>query len=363
MDAYYDANKLRDALFGSILVARSKCDDKKVAIKSLKRSCVDSKTAFDGSGSLQEDALLEIEVMTALKQAGRHPNVMYLHKTFESNDGKLLNMVMDYMPNGELFDKVVEHERLEERTARKYFADCVGGLHHIHKNGFVHRDLSLENCLVNSHDQIVITDFGLAAKYTGKETGRVGKGFYIAPEVFEIEGKGDRRTYDGAKADVWSLGVMLFMMITGVPPTEAPCNEDKRFRLIKAGRIENMLRGWQMDHLFSKSALELVSKMLCTDPTKRISLKEILEHRFVKELPQNTATVTESNGDAVSVDQGDSAWGIEPSTEAPACQNSVSPTKETKNSQDAIDTATCSLLQLSISTIEARCQVVQSNTA
>jgi len=302
MDHYYDIQKLRDALYGEILVACRKMDGKRVAIKSLLRTCVDSKSQLNGT-QLPEDVQFEIKVMTALSKNKGHPNVMGLQNTFDSDNGTRLNLVLDYQPNGELFDVVVDRGRLPELDARRYFADCISGLRHIHRNGYCHRDLSLENCLVGENGEVVITDFGLAAKYTGAEKGRVGKGFYIAPEVHAVC---ENSTYDGGKADVWSLGVILFMMITGVPPTETPSTDDKRFRLIKAGRLAQMLRGWHMETLFSDSALDLVTRMLCVDPCQRISMSEICEHGFVKGLLVDKAPelpLLDRIGDSATNDQ------------------------------------------------------------
>lgn len=334
MNQYCDFRKLRDALYGEILLARCKSDDSKVAIKSLRRSCVDSKVPLNGACKLSEDAHFEIEAMNVLSANGGHRNVMKLQKTFDSSDGKKLNLVLDYAPGGELFDKIIDEGRLDGNTAKRYFADCVGGLQHIHRAGYVHRDLSLENCLLGKDDQIIITDFGLAAKHTGREKDRVGKGFYIAPEVFAI-GDSDCSTYDGAKADVWSLGVILFMMLTGVPPSENPSTEDKRFRLIKAGRMEQMLRGWNMDTLFSDDAMDLVQRMLCVDPNERISLAEIAEHGFVKELLDNVAP-TEPEPEP------------QPQHEEPAVEGYSSPIKASAiDLQQCKNTSFCSILSLS----------------
>merc|ERR1711988_592 len=186
---------------------------------------------------------------------------------------------------------VIDHGRLKEDTARRYFADCVGGLQHVHKNGWSHGDLSLENLLLDDQDKVVITDFGLCCKWTGRDTDRVGKGFYLSPEVFAInDDDEDTQTYDAYKADVWSLGVILFMLITGVPPAESPCESDRRFCLVKSGQIKTMVKSWRMEHLFSEDAMDLVTRMLKVDPNERISLEEIIEHPWIEDLIElNTA--------------------------------------------------------------------------
>jgi len=341
MHQFCEFKKLRDALYGEILLATEVDGRSKVAIKSLHRTCVDSKVPLNCDFQLSEDVYFEIDAMKALNANGGHHNVVKLQQTFDSNDGKKLNLVLEYQPGGELFDKIMDQGRLDGQTAKRYFADCVGGLLHIHKNGYVHRDLSLENCLIGEDDQIVITDFGLAAKHTGSETERVGKGFYIAPEVYAIE-DGNGSTYDGTKSDVWSLGVILFMMLTGVPPSETPSHDDRRFCLIKAGRIEKMLRGWRMGHLFSEDALDLVQRMLCVDADKRISLLEIAEHAYVKELLEETE---EKQPEQTHIERTEPE--AEPENEEPNLQDcsATSPIKpSTIDIQQCKNAAICSIL-------------------
>lgn len=309
MNQYSNFRKLSDALFGEILQAH--CDDTKtqVAIKKLLISAVDSKKPLSGGTSLMEDVRFEVKVMEELNANGGHGNVMRLRKSFTSHNNKYLNLVLDYQSGGEVFNRVIDEGRFEESVAKRYFADCLGGLQHIHKCGYCHRDLSLENLLIGEHGQIVISDFGLAAKYCGEEVDRVGKGFYIAPEVFALDNS-THKSYDGQKADVWSLGVILFMMITGAPPTESPCSTDKRFRMIKNGKIATMVKGWRMGHLFSDDALDLITRMLTVNPEERITVAQIARHPWIEQAMASKAAAAAAAG-------SDSEPEEEPNEEVP----------------------------------------------
>jgi serine/threonine protein kinase len=283
---YTNRKIINDALYGQILSATSKSSGERVVLKQLLRECVERKLIVSdlepGSRKRKcvEDARLEISVLRRLNKNGGHPNVVRLHDDFETR--KHLVMVMDYLTGGDLFDRVMNNGKLAEDKAQKYFSDAVGGLSFVHSHDVAHRDLSLENLLLNSQDRIVLTDFGLCCECADnqKQTQRVGKGFYIAPEIFNREGP-----YDPKKADVWSLGIVLFIIMTGKPPMERPSKQDKRFVLFQEGKMADILSDWGLLHTFSSECLELLSQMLRVDPAQRIGLDQVLAHAWVQSAP------------------------------------------------------------------------------
>jgi serine/threonine protein kinase len=283
---YIKRKVVKDALYGQILSATVKGTGENVVLKQLLRECVERKVVVSdlksGSSSKKciEDARVELSVLRRLNKNGGHPNVIRLHNDFETR--KHLVMVMDYLSGGDLFDRVMSKGKLAESIAQNYFMDVLRGLDFIHSHDIAHRDLSLENLLLDAEDRLVIIDFGLCCECSDgqKQTQRVGKGFYIAPEIFNKAGP-----YDPKKADVWSLGIILFIMITGKPPMERPAKQDKRFNYLVEGKMADLLRARGQDHLFSNDCLGLLSQMLCVDPSSRVSLGQVLAHPWIQSAP------------------------------------------------------------------------------
>lgn len=148
----------------------------------------------------------------AIMKLVQHPNVMSLFDVFESQDE--LYLVLELVDGGELFDYLVKQGRLKEMEALKFFQQIIAGLDYCHKHLICHRDLKPENLLLDSNKTIKIADFGMASlQVTGKmlETS-CGSPHYASPEI--IRGV----KYDGAKADIWSTGIILYALLTGNLP-------------------------------------------------------------------------------------------------------------------------------------------------
>lgn len=168
------------------------------------------------------------------------------------------------------------------------------GLAHLQKVGVCHRDMSLENILVDDYKTSVIIDLGMCLKvpYSNYETGGVcdvsygtlrrlltplipcGKPNYISPEVLKSE-----EAFDGFAIDLWASAVILFIMLVGLPPWEFAREEDPRYRMVVRGGLERMLKSWSRP--ISPLALDLLQKMLRENPSERLSLNEILNHPWV----------------------------------------------------------------------------------
>jgi len=168
------------------------------------------------------------------------------------------------------------------------------GLSHLQKVGLCHRDMSLENILVDEYKTSVLIDLGMCLRvpYDDPETGNVtdvsagtlrrlimplipcGKPNYISPEVLKSE-----EPFDGFAIDIWASGVILFIMLVGLPPWEFAREEDPRYRMVVRGGLERMLRSWQRP--ISPMAADLLQKMLREDPRERLSLCEVKDHPWV----------------------------------------------------------------------------------
>lgn len=182
---------------------------------------------------------------------------------------------MEYVNGGELFSFIEEREYLDEDEAVYLFRQMVAALLHCHRLGIHHRDLKPENILLEQHtNQVKLVDFGMAAlQPKGKLlTTPCGSVHYAAPEVFE-------RSYDGSKVDVWSLGIILHVMLTGCVPfsyDQKTMNNDVRlwYDVIKAGEFP-------LDESLSPEAQDLLLRMLTPSFKDRISIDEVWHHPFV----------------------------------------------------------------------------------
>ncbi|KAJ0390787.1 hypothetical protein P43SY_011086 [Pythium insidiosum] len=186
-------------------------------------------------------------------------------------------MIFDFCARGELYEIVsgADDGKLEVSTTRDYLTQIASGVHFMHSNGFAHRDLSLENVLVTDDNTCKVCDFGLAAVADQPSNETVGKMFYMAPEV--LSGS----AYDPKKADVWSLGVMLFIMLFGAPPVESAALTDARFKIISSKGIRHLIGRWGLTESVPAEAIDLIEGMIQVDPRRRMSIDLVLAHAFL----------------------------------------------------------------------------------
>eukprot|EP01027_Heterolobosea_sp_BB2_P009656 GEZU01014225.1.p1 GENE.GEZU01014225.1~~GEZU01014225.1.p1 ORF type:complete len:246 (-),score=52.10 GEZU01014225.1:74-811(-) len=166
--------------------------------------------------NMEQQLKREIAIMKILK----HQYVVDLKEVLQTS--KHIYIVLELITGGELFDRIVSAKRFSEDQARRYFQQLITGIEYCHKQGIAHRDLKPENLLLDANDNLKISDFGLSALSEGRD-GRqkllmttCGTPNYVAPEVLLEKG------YDGFQADVWSAGVILFVMLAGYLPFDDP---------------------------------------------------------------------------------------------------------------------------------------------
>lgn len=271
----YELGKtLGEGTFGKVKYAIHTVTGKEVAIKILDKDKI-----------RRENLGLQIKrEVSIMKQIGsyesgeKNPYVVQLYEVLASKNK--IYLILELITGGELFEKIVKETRFTELKARYYLRQLVTGVELCHQLGICHRDLKPENLLLDSKDNLKISDFGLSALYNGDCEGPVmtemmscrasllhtacGTPNYVAPEVLKKGG------YDGRAADIWSIGVILYVLVTGTLPFDAPTLP------LLFGKIQSA--DYPMPSFLSTSLGSLIRKILVSDPESRASIAEIKTH-------------------------------------------------------------------------------------
>lgn len=263
-------------------------------------------------GVCTEDPLLEIRALSFLASRVRSPHLVGLHEVLQSATD--LIVVLEFVPGGELFDRL-DGERLPILQAHKWFRETMLSVAHCHAHHVTHRDVSIENVLIDGADTARVIDMGYCAPmrkapaevvaaheaavaeadangdvpprppydpsgYLPLPPPGVGKVRFMAPEVFLADARGEG--YFGVAADIWSCGVTLFQLVCGVPPYETPDpGTDRRVRRILQGRLDDLLTAWRLADVVPEPVKELLRAMLSADPLERPTAMEVLQHGWV----------------------------------------------------------------------------------
>ncbi|CAN6442379.1 unnamed protein product [Victoria cruziana] len=231
-----------EGTFAKVKFAKNTETGEGVAMKVLAKSSI-----------LKHKMVDQIKREISIMKLVRHPNIVRLHEVLASQTK--IYIILEFITGGELFDKIVHQGRLSERESRRYFQQIIDAVEYCHKKGVYHRDLKPENLLLDSQGNLKISDFGLSAlRRQGVELLHTtcGTPNYVAPEVLSHKG------YDGSAADVWSCGVILYVLMAGY----LPFNETDLPTLYKKiNAAEFSCPSW-----FSSEATALIQKILDPDP-------------------------------------------------------------------------------------------------
>ncbi|GAV58639.1 Pkinase domain-containing protein/NAF domain-containing protein [Cephalotus follicularis] len=273
---------LGQGTFAKVYYARNIITNQSVAIKLIDKE----KVLRVG---LMDQIKREISVMRLV----RHPYILQLFEVLATKSK--IYYVMEYAKGGELFD-MVSKGKLKEDVARKYFQQLINAVDFCHSRGVYHRDIKPENLLLDENKNLKVSDFGLSAlaeskRHDGLLHTTCGTPAYVAPEVI------NRKGYDGAKADIWSCGVVLFVLLAGYLPFH-DSNLMELYR--KIGKAEFKCPNW-----FPSEVRRLLSKILDPNPNTRISMAKIKDSSWFRKRLKSKQKITETedkDGDSPDTD-------------------------------------------------------------
>ena len=240
--------------FGKVKLSIMNSTKEKYAIKILDKEKLKSQT--------KSTKYNEIQIISRLK----HPNIIYVEKIIE--DEKNYYIIMEYCEKGELFDYIVEKERLNPTEASMFFYQLINGVSYIHKQGFAHRDLKPENLLLTKDKILKIIDFGLCHDFNNKKflKTKCGSPSYAAPEIL----KGF--PYDGFKTDIWCCGIILYAMLCGYLPFDGDDNQEIFQSIVECEP--------EFPDFLEDDSINLLIWLLDPEPKDRITIHEIKNHPF-----------------------------------------------------------------------------------
>jgi calcium-dependent protein kinase len=266
--------------FGKVRLFKDrKCEEMKYAIKTVKKDFLNTHSI--------ESLIREVKILTGLD----HPNIVKYFETYE--DDHYLHIVMEYIPGDNLF-KVITNRKYNffgEKDAAEILTCLFQSVSFLHQNEIIHRDIKPENILFSlpgDFRSLKLIDFGLSTPLTSvKEKFRVGSPYFMSPEML-------KGSFEYA-SDTWSIGVILYVMMTGTYPFNGK-DQNEVFDKIKKGVYDMKLLEQQN---VSEEVKDLIKKLLVIDPNKRLGLLDALQHPWIVKHKQNTDLANIINDDIV----------------------------------------------------------------
>jgi calcium-dependent protein kinase len=249
--------------FGEVWLVKNKNLNKNFAMKIIKKR---KKSELD-----EKEILNEISILKSLD----HPNILKILDFFNTNEN--FNIITEFCPDGELFAEITKVNRFQEGQAAFILSQILMAISYCHSKNIIHRDLKPENIMIVNREkngglQVKIIDFGNAKIFDKEhsENKYVGSSYYMAPEVI-------KRNYD-EKCDLWSCGVILYILLTGKPPFDG-IDDDEIVESVKEGEFDRESFPYIS---LSEEAKDLIDRLLTYDPSERISSEEALQHPWFK---------------------------------------------------------------------------------
>ncbi|KAL2587892.1 hypothetical protein GLYMA_13G166100v4 [Glycine max] len=255
---YEVGRTIGEGTFAKVKFARNSETGDSVAIKIMAKTTI-----------LQHRMVEQIKREISIMKIVRNPNIVRLHEVLASQTR--IYIILEFVMGGELYDKIVQQGKLSENESRRYFQQLIDTVDHCHRKGVYHRDLKPENLLLDAYGNLKVSDFGLSAlTKQGVDLLHTtcGTPNYVAPEVLSNRG------YDGAAADVWSCGVILYVLMAGYLPFEE-ADLPTLYRRINAA--EFVCPFW-----FSADTKSFIQKILDPNPKTRVKIEEIRKEPWFK---------------------------------------------------------------------------------
>ena len=260
---YKLGQEIGSGAFGKVILGKHIPTEEKVAIKILDKFIL-SQTPDDYQLVKQELSILKIV---------KHKNIVQLYEILETP--RHIFIVMEYCEGGDIMNYILTRERLSENESLKFFHQLINALYYLHSQNIAHRDIKIDNLLLDSNYDLKLIDFGLSTKYSDDEllNQPCGTIVYAAPEVL------DYKEYHGMLADVWSCGIVLYGMLSGFLPFGDSDDEINKKKVLE-GKIK-------MPKFFSEEAKNLLEHMLDINPLTRYTLDDIMEHPWFNKMKFN----------------------------------------------------------------------------
>ncbi|ETL99475.1 CAMK protein kinase [Phytophthora nicotianae] len=283
---YTIIKELGSGLHGRVLLAYDDRLQRDVAVKLPAALTVDSlSTDRVNVDELEHQVTSIVHECNAMRRV-QHPNVLQIDRLVSGKKGDYdyVAMVTEFTPNGDMFDLLEVGGALPEPLVKVYACQLLRALEACHANGVVHRDVKPENLLLDANYQLKLADFGVAAMAPlGQDATEVfsrdesGTALYMAPEIRS------RRMYRGTPVDVWSAGVVLFILITGLPPFNEASKGDAWYDDLLDGDLEHFWSSQpgEVVQTITPGARDLISSMLVA-PDERITVSEALQHPWLR---------------------------------------------------------------------------------
>ncbi|KAH9479554.1 Serine/threonine-protein kinase GIN4 [Psilocybe cubensis] len=270
---------------GHVRIARHSKTGQYAAIKIIPKNALGSRVSLNRLADEVEHNLLAVEREIVVMKLIDHPNIMKIYDVWETSSS--LYLILEYVQGGELFDYLCNKGRRPTAEVVNYFQQIICAVDHCHRYNIAHRDLKLENILIDQDSNIKVADFGMAT-WQGDSRAKLlrtscGSPHYAAPEI--ISGK----PYNGSASDIWSCGIILYALLAA----KLPFDDDDCPTLLRKISIGY----FEMPHDIDRRAQDLISRMLTTDVDKRITMPEIMRHPFFLSYPLKNPKAMPSDPD------------------------------------------------------------------
>lgn len=268
---YIIIKELGSGSTAKVVLAFNKNSNTRVAIKIVKRknginveALPEEEKSNDANIGFNDERIYREAVISTLLD---HPHIIKLLDFLYSD--LYFFLIFEYVKGDQLYDIIMKEKQISEEKARKYFRQIISAINYVHQNSIVHRDLKIENVVVDQNDNIKILDFGLSNFYDNKNLLKTfcGSLYFAAPELLHGQ------LYSGPEVDVWSLGIILYVMLCG----KVPFDDDS------VRELQNKIKSASFEFCsdISKKAKDLISKMIVNDISKRFTMSEVIKSEWI----------------------------------------------------------------------------------